>query len=220
MSFGKKSPVIKVPSSKSRLSNDDAIYRQLSRDACCDQPRSEYLCQAEFDRIEQLRPLERFELKRVYRQLAPPMISEVDAEYGAVMLSQGGGLSTTIVRRAFSSQGPWIGKGFRPLTVTQGEGYNVFGDPYDRQIKLLMDTYIAQSNVAEGTAYILDYRQRNRGAICWLRGELRVLSENVLLGFGTFGPWRNSLRRFRRSIPFLLYRTGASVLPLSSTHAA
>ncbi|MCC9601660.1 hypothetical protein LOC67_13965 [Stieleria sp. JC731] len=181
-------------------------------------------CEAEWRRllnaedcqtVDHLKALERFELKMVYHELVPPNISNVDAEYGAVLLSQGDRFSTSIVRKMFSSKGPWLGKGFRPITETAGEGYNVFGTPAKRKIQLPMDTYIAGSNVVSGTAFVLDYRKRNRGAICWLRGELRVLSDDMLLGMGTFGPWKPSLKKLRRTIPFLLYRTGPS-LPADS----
>ncbi|WP_143544083.1 hypothetical protein [Rhodopirellula sp. MGV] len=147
-------------------------------------------------------------MKIIYRDLAAPAIADVHAEYGSVMLSQGDRFCTCIVRKLFSCKGPWIGKGFCPIDRERGQGYNVFGTPDSRKVLLPMDTYIGGSNVVNGAAYILDYRKRNRGAVCWLRGELRVLSENLLLGMGTFGPWNPRWAKLRRTIPFLLYRTG------------
>ena len=147
---------------------------------------------------------DRFQLKQIFINLPTPTVPEVIGEYGAQLLDQGDRLGSFVIRKVFGSKGPWIGKAFRPLSETEGEGYNAFGLIDEREPLLPMSTYIGHSFIVPGESYILDYRRKNRGPIRWLFGELRQVNSTILLGMGTFGPRSASLRRLRRVIPFVL----------------
>lgn len=162
------------------------------------------LTSVEQGQLNELLQLDRFRLKMMYWELPTPAIGEVAGEYDAQLLDQGDRVGTLVTRKLFGSKGPWLGKAFRPLSNTEGEGYNAFGSAEDRQALLPMDTYIDHSNIVPGYSYILDYQGKNWGPIRWLRGELRTVSPSVLLGMGTFGPRRRSLHKLRRVIPFVL----------------
>lgn len=171
---------------------------------------------SEQDRLSELMSVDRFRLKIIYWELPTPNIADVDGEYDAQLLDQGTAFASVVTRQLFRAKGPWLGKAFRPLTESKGEGYNAFGDPEDRQVQLRMNTYIDRSYIVPGHSYILDYRGLNRGPITWLRGELRQVSPAVLLGMGTFGPRAEKLYKLRRTIPFVLVRSDRPYLEQKS----
>ena len=160
---------------------------------------------------------ERYRLKLIFRDLQAPVMSEVAGEYDAQLLDQGDRLGSYVTRKIFGAKGPWIGKAFRPLSDTSGEGYNAFGSVKNRTTMLPMDTYIGPSAIVPGHSYVLDYRNKNWGPIRWLKGELRQASPNLLLGMGTFGPRVRNLHKLRRVIPFVLVRSDRPYLPEKNT---
>ncbi|PAY20618.1 hypothetical protein CKO51_05210 [Rhodopirellula sp. SM50] len=170
------------------------------------------LSAGEQDQLAELLKLDRFQLKMVYWDLPTPAVADVAGEYDAQLLDQGDRFGAFLTRVAFGSKGPWVGKAFRPRSHTDGEGYNAFGSVEDRKALLPMNTYIDHSNIVPGNSYILDYRSKNRGPIRWLRGELRQVTANVLLGIGTFGPQARRLHKLRRVIPFVLVRSNREYL--------
>lgn len=159
------------------------------------------------DCLAELLSLDRLKLKLFYWNLPTPDVASVMGEYDAQLLDQGDRVCSYLTHRVFGSKGPWLGKAFRPLSDVTGEGYNAFGTEEDRRAMLHMDTYIDHSLIVPGYSYILDYKKRNLGPIRWLRGEVRQVSDSLLLGMGTFGPRRRSLHRLRRVIPFVLARS-------------
>jgi hypothetical protein len=159
----------------------------------------------------------RFGLKLIFQALPAPVMTEVAGEYDARLLDQGDRLGSYLTRKIFGSKGPWIGKAFRPLSDASGEGYNAFGSVEDRSKILPMDTYIGPSLIVDGHSYVLDYREKNRGPIRWLTGELRQVSPDLLLGMGTFGPRLRKLHKLRRVIPFVLVRSDRPYLADGST---
>ena len=158
-------------------------------------------------RLDDLLRLNRFDLKMLYWSLPTPTIADVDGEYDAQLLHQGDPIGSLMTRLCFGSKGAWIGKAFRPISADSGEGYNAFGSIEGRQPLLPMDTYIGHSQIIPGLSFILDYKNKNRGPIRWLVGELRPVSGSILLGIGTFGPRGPRLARLRRVIPFVLVRS-------------
>ncbi|TWT83793.1 hypothetical protein CA13_52640 [Planctomycetes bacterium CA13] len=164
------------------------------------------------DRLAELRSLDRFRLKLIYQDLQAPQMADVRGEYDGTLLDQGDCVGALFIRTAFGATGPWLGKAFRPVSEIVGEGYNAFGTIADRQARLPMDTLIDHSHIVAGYSYILDYRTKNRGPIRWLRGELRQLSPDLLLGIGTFGPRAIRLHKLRRVIPFVLARSDREYL--------
>ncbi len=171
----------------------------------------------EKDRLAEILAARRFCLKMMYWKLPAPEINEIHGQYEAQLLDQGDRLGGFFTRLAFGSRGTWVGKAFCPLSDDRGEGYNAFGSVETPSIALPMDTYIDHSHITPGLSYILDYRLKNRGPIRWLRGELRQVSSEVLLGIGTFGPRNRKLHRLRRVIPFVLVRRTRDYLPTSSS---
>lgn len=170
------------------------------------------LSTGEQDQVAELLSHDHLELKSVFFHLPAPAISEVSGEYDARLLDQGSRLEAFLTDCAFGWRGPWIGKAFRPVSDSAGEGYNTFGTIADRKVDLPMDTYLARSERFYGQSYIIDYRKRNRGPIRWLVGELRQVSDNLLLGMGHFGPREGKFRKLRRVIPFVLARSNREYL--------
>lgn len=154
--------------------------------------------------VNELLVLRRSRIRELYRQLSPPSVLNVFGEYDAMLLNQGGRLKDWLTGRAFQARGNWIGKAFRPHSEQHGEGYNAFVNSAGRYPKLPMDTYIGDSLIDHGKAFILDYRSKSPGIMSWLVGELRMVNPYVLLGIGHFGPRRTQLSGLRRMIPFLL----------------
>ena len=168
--------------------------------------------------IDRLRSLGRVELKHLYWNLSTPSIEDIAGEYDAVMLCQGKPLAQALVLGLFNSRGRWMGKAFRPdppprIHPPTGRGYNVFGTSDNRFAKLPIRTEINHSQIIPGMAYILRYDQHRYDPIRWLVGELRVLTQQVVLGFGTYGPRGDRWTPYRRVIPFALVRTDRPLLP-------
>ena len=174
----------------------------------------------EKDRLVEILSADRLRVKMIYWDLPTPTMSDLDGEYDAQLLNQGDRVGSFLTHTIFGSKGNWIGKAFRPLSGTTGEGYNAFGEVEDRQALLPMDTYLDHSLVVTGYSYILDYRLRNRGPIRWLRGEVRKVSDSVFLGLGTFGPRKRELHKLRRVIPFVMVRSEREYLlqPSPASH--
>lgn len=83
-----------------------------------------------------------------------------------------------------SPRGYWLGKAFRPLTETTGEGYNRWrftGGKVDRNLR--MATRMGPSLIDGKPSYILDYSAFNPRST--LVDELRKLDDFVYLGAAT-----------------------------------
>ena len=83
-----------------------------------------------------------------------------------------------------SPRGYWLGKAFKPLTATTGEGYNRWrfpGGRIDRNLR--MATRMGNSLIDGKPAYILDYSAFNPKST--LVDELRKLDDFVYLGAAT-----------------------------------
>ncbi|MEO1614544.1 MAG: hypothetical protein AAFV88_01760 [Planctomycetota bacterium] len=163
--------------------------------------------------LQQLMVADRMTIKQKYWSLPEPSIGDIQGDFDARLLDQGRGMGAVMTKLLFGMKGPWLGKGFQPESETTGSGYNTFGDAQDYRRELLMDTYIDHSKIIPGFAFILDYRHRNWGAIRWLRGELRAITPDLVLGIGTFGPRPNVFRKIRRVIPFVLVRSTRETAP-------
>jgi hypothetical protein len=83
-----------------------------------------------------------------------------------------------------SPRGYWLGKAFRPLTETTGEGYNRWrfpGGVVKRNLR--MATRMGKSLVDDKMSYILDYSVFHSSMS--LVDELRKLDESIYLGIAT-----------------------------------
>jgi hypothetical protein len=83
-----------------------------------------------------------------------------------------------------SPRGYWLGKAFRPLTDTTGEGYNRWRYKGGKVVRnLRMATRMGPSLIDGKPSYILDYSAFNKGST--LVDELRKLDDSVYLGAAT-----------------------------------
>lgn len=83
-----------------------------------------------------------------------------------------------------SKIGYWLGKAFRPLTDTTGEGYNRWRFPGGKVVRnLRMATRMGPSLVDGKPCYILDYSAFNPKMT--LIDELRKLDESIYFGVAT-----------------------------------
>lgn len=156
------------------------------------------------DAVVTLKKAKRHSLRQIFSELPPPNIATVSGEFEADLLHQGDLVGGSITRWAFQAHGPWMGKAFHPKCEATGEGYNIFRAQGGEVRKLRMDTYIGDSIISKGDSMVLDYSNRERGAIRWLVGELRQLDDTTILGMGVFEPLQSRQGTFRRVIPFVL----------------
>ena len=83
-----------------------------------------------------------------------------------------------------SPRGYWLGKAFRPLTATTGEGYNRWRFPGGRiERNLRMATHMGTSLIDGNPAYVLDYGAFSKGST--LIDEVRKLDDSIYLGAAT-----------------------------------
>ncbi len=162
------------------------------------------LSSAEQRVLDWFRGAERSAVRHEFRSLPPPQMDRLEGEFEAELLDQAGRFCNLLTRGIFASYGQWIGKAFRPLGDNVGVGYNFFQDGPKTVPSLLMDWRIAKSTLDDGQSLIINYRERNRGIIRWLTGELREAHPRIWVGIGTFGPKLGRRDAWRRRIPFLL----------------
>lgn len=127
------------------------------------------------------------ELVTVFEALSAPSLEEMDGEYLATGLDQGGRLKNLIALLAVNWKGKWLGKAFHPVLENRGEGYNFFQNGPEILRTLRMCTYVDESQVTSGDSYHVDYSVFHRGFIAGSgRDEIRKISDGLYLGFGRF----------------------------------
>lgn len=152
-----------------------------------------------------LKKMEVAELMALFTSLAAPTIEEMDGEYAAILLKQPTRAATIMGKAAVYNPlmpGLWLCKAFRPVSETQGRGYNTF-QHFGRTVQRYpMQTLIAASRYDGQPAYQLVYRayQSLCGTIHMV-DEVRKIREGVYLGIGTYG-FTDAQRRV--PLPFLL----------------
>ena len=113
------------------------------------------------------------EMNGHYMGMGPDALNpEYQERYAEVMFNERGRL------------GFWLGKAFRPLTATTGEGYNRWRFPAGKIVRnLRMATRMGASLVDGKPAYLLDYSAFNPKMT--LIDELRKLDDGIYLGIAT-----------------------------------
>lgn len=168
--------------------------------------------------LASLKTADRRTLKVLFRTLQPPNLLQLEGEYEAALLQQGGPIVGWLMRATFRAHGKWIGKAFRASDAQSGEGYNYFQKGDSIQQKLFMDIRIEESQFESGPSMMIDYRKKNWGPIRWLDGEVRQVIPGLLLGFGTLGPRLGGNNSLRRRIPFAMYGPIRPYQLLESNH--
>lgn len=84
-----------------------------------------------------------------------------------------------------STRGYWLGKAFKPITATKGEGYNRWRMQDGKVVRnLRMETRMGVSLVDGKPAYLLDYNVFNPKMT--LIDEIRKLDDFIYLGVATY----------------------------------
>jgi hypothetical protein len=150
--------------------------------------------------LEKLLSLSQAEQEALWRTLPAPSLEEMNGHY----MGLGPQADNPEVQKRYAAymfdeksvRGAWLGKAFRPLSATMGEGYNRWRFPGGRiERNLRMATRIANSVIDGKPAYILDYPAFNQTTLV---DELRKLDDGVYLGAATTakagGPNANGTR--------------------------
>lgn len=145
------------------------------------------------------------ELMILFGELEAPTIQEMNGEYAAVLLKQPTFAATIMGYSAIYNPvmpGFWLCKAFRPVSETQGRGYNTFQHLGRVVQRYPMLTLIAASRYDGKPAYQLVYRAyQSLCGIIHMVDEIRKVSDGVYLGIGTYG-FTDTQRRI--PLPFLL----------------
>ena len=140
--------------------------------------------------LEQILSLTQAEGVALWRTLPSPTLEEMNGHY----MGFGPEGRDTAFQKGYanymfneqSERGYWLGKAFRPLDGSVGEGYNRWRFPGGRvERNLRMATRVQNSIIDGKPCYVLDYGAMNNGMT--LYDELRKLDDGVLIGTAT---WR------------------------------
>jgi hypothetical protein len=150
----------------------------------------------------ELRRMAHSEIVKVFGELAPPSLEEMDGEFLATGLDQSGRLQNLVASLFVNWSGLWLGKAFHPMSSEEGEGYNFFLRSKEILRILPMGTYVGPSGIATGPSYHVDYSKFHTGFITGSgRDEIRKVSDGLYLGVGRLTYSRAAGRRLH---PFLL----------------
>jgi len=139
--------------------------------------------------LEKLLALTPEEGLAIWATLPPPSIQEMNGHY----MGLGPDATNPEHQKAYaaymfderSPRGYWLGKAFRPLTATTGEGYNRWRFPGRKIVRnLRIATRIGPSLIDGRTSYLLDYTVYNKGMT--LIDELRKVDDDIYFGAATW----------------------------------
>ena len=155
------------------------------------------------ERILALTPAETIAL---WRTLPPPPLKEMNGTYigsrpDSATATGDAGLAPN--PKLFNEKtGYWLGKSFRPLTDTTGEGYNRKRIPGGKIVRMLQFTTRIDKSLVDGKpALFIDYSPFDKDAK--LTDELRKLDDSIYLGIGTL-----DLGNGKRGVPDAFIITG------------
>ncbi len=152
-----------------------------------------------------LRRLPTADLMALFRTLDAPALAEMDGEFAAELLKQPSLAATLAGYAAVYNPllaGMWLCKAFRPVSTTEGRGYNTFRHRHRVVQRFPMQTLIAPSRYDNRPAYTLVYRAyRSLCGDIHMVDEVRKVADGLYLGIGTWG-LTESQRRI--PLPFLL----------------
>jgi hypothetical protein len=133
----------------------------------------------------ELRRIPHGELVKIFGELHPPSLEEMDGEFLATGLDQSSRFQNLLGSLFVNWPGLWLGKAFHPLSSEEGKGYNFFLRNKGILRTLPMGTYLAPSDVTSGPSYHVDYSRFHTGFIAGSgRDEIRKVSDGLYLGVG------------------------------------
>lgn len=131
------------------------------------------------------------ELMELFKTLPAPTIAEMDGEFNAQMLTQKNIVVDLAWRAAVYTPfwpGIWIGKAFRPISETEGRGYNYFRQGDKIVQSFAMKNVIAPSKYDAKPAFQLVYRAYHSACgMVNMVDEVRRLGDGRYLLIGTAG---------------------------------
>ena len=134
--------------------------------------------------LEKILALTPAEVLELWRGLPAPPMQEMNGHYMGLRPDTGAGGLFPNAKLFDEKKGYWLGKAFRPVTDTVGEGYNRMRLPGSKVKRVgRMRTRIDKSLVDGKPAFILDYAAINKKST--LMDELRKLDDSIYLGVGT-----------------------------------
>lgn len=153
-----------------------------------------------------LREASTFELLSFFRDLPAPEIAEMNGDYDATLLRQPN-IAADI--NGFFAVGiplmPWLSKGFRPVSDSEGRGYNSFRQFGKVVQRYPMRTEVAPSRYDGRPSYTLMYRAyRSTCGTINMVDEVRRVDDGLYLAIGTWGFTR---RQRQIPLPFALRST-------------
>ena len=137
--------------------------------------------------MEQLLALDAESTLALWKTLPPVDMAELNGHYQGVIPNaddtERQGSTGNFMYDEDSVRGYWLGKAYRPLTETEGEGYNRWRFA-DRSIVRngRFATHMGPSLIDGNPSYIMDYGAFNDTTLV---DEIRKLDEGVYLGVGT-----------------------------------
>lgn len=156
--------------------------------------------------LEKLLALTQKEGVELWRTLPAVPLKEMNGHYMGVVpfadnVEQQRSFANNMLNEK-SAAGYWLGKGFKPVSETAGEGYNRYRLPDGKIVyKGRMGTRIGKSLVDGKPAYIIDYSVFDKSITAV--DELRKLDDFIYLGIATTDAGNG-----KRSEPFFWLLTG------------
>lgn len=141
------------------------------------------------------------ELTQLFRSLEAPAMEEMNGEFSPVLLRQWHSALNWIAQQMMNTSLlplRWTGKAFRPVSATEGRGYNMFGVAGRSLRTLPMRNVLAPSALDGRPSYQLVYAAFH-SPLGYIRvvDELRRFAPGIYLGIGAAG-----FAQWQRRIPF------------------
>lgn len=159
--------------------------------------------------IDDLLALKQDQLLELFGRLPCPTIQEMEGEFRGYLLDTGRFwiIKKPLAHFALNSslnQGKWLGKGFTPISQSEGRGYNSYQKSGKTRYVFPMNTMIGKSILDGKDDFELDYTAYHSGAgFVNMIDEVRKVNDELYLGIGFWG-WFKRQRR----IPFFFALAG------------
>ncbi len=131
------------------------------------------------------------QVMEIFSSLPAPKVSEMNGEYKANLMDQGGfltNLSSNLLIGTPIFDGIWLCKCFTPESASQGWGYNSFRKFGKVERKFPMETSIVKSRFDGKDAFQLYYPAfKSMLGKMQMVDEVRKVNDSLYLGVGTWG---------------------------------
>ena len=137
--------------------------------------------------MERLLALDYDEVLALWKTLPAVDMAELNGHYQGIVPNGGDserqkGLADFMYNEG-SDRGYWLGKAYKPLTATTGEGYNRWRFPGGKIVRnLRFGTKMGESLIDGKPAFLMNYGDFNDTTLI---DEIRKLDDYVYLGMGT-----------------------------------